>query len=132
MGSAHRASDCKAYSMACFRPIYAITLLLFILVEVISDEHSLPGSSHPKEIEGLSLSPRDSSGYRWCSPRCDVSRHPQCCYNPVCRRKRARGRGCSWHPYLEAPPDLTLGSCSDSQSPLGNTNVPKQGEVSQS
>ena len=33
---------------------------------------------------------------------------------------------------LKLLPDLTLGSCSDSQSPLGNTNVPKQGEGSQS
>ena len=33
---------------------------------------------------------------------------------------------------LKLPPHLTLGSCSDSQSPLGNTNVPKQGEGSQS
>ena len=68
------------------------------------------GSSQQTQIDGLSLSPRDSSGYRWCSPRCDVSRHPQCCYNPVCRRKRARGRGCNWHPYLEAPstPDIGI------------------------
>ena len=62
------------------------------------------GSSHPKEIEGLSLSPRDSSGYRWCSPRCDVSRHPQCCYNPVCRSKKPLG--CVWHLYAGANPDM--------------------------
>merc|ERR1712004_245119 len=99
----HRASDCKAYSMARFRPISATTLLLYVLVEVIS------GSSQQTQIEGLSLSPRDSSGYRWCSPRCDVSRHPQCCYNPVCRRKRARGGGCNWHLYAEAPPTPDIG-----------------------
>ena len=37
--------DCKAYSMPRFRPIYAITLLLFVLVEVISDEPSLTGEA---------------------------------------------------------------------------------------
>merc|ERR1712107_875370 len=93
-----RLTACLAFDQ------YMRQRFLFVLVEVISDEHSLTGSSHPKEIEGLSLSPRDSSGYRWCSPRCDVSRHPQCCYNPVRRRKRARGRGCDWHLYAEAPP----------------------------
>ena len=58
-------------------------------------------SSIPK-LESTGVS--DSSGYRWCSPRCNVSRYPQCCYNPVCRSKKPMG--CVWHLYAGANPDM--------------------------
>merc|ERR1712004_384039 len=111
MGSTHRASDCKAYSMPRFRPISATVVLLLVLVEVIS------GSSQPKEIEGLSLSPRDSSGYRWVR-RVVMSRDTLSAATTLCAEERGQGVGDVIGIFmLKLPPDLTLGSCSDSQSP---------------
>merc|ERR1711973_154534 len=93
------------HSMSRFRLISATALLLLFLLEVISGSCIWPpidsSSSIPK-LESTGVS--DSSGYRWCSPRCNVSRYPQCCYNPVCRSKKPMG--CVWHLYAGANPDM--------------------------
>merc|ERR1711872_651454 len=73
------------------------TLLLLVLVDVISGN-----SVQWKQMADHLSSPQDSSSYRWCSPRCNVSRYPQCCNNPVCQKKRP-GR-CGWHKLLKPDP----------------------------
>ena len=57
-----------------------------------------------KQMANRSSSPRDSSSCRWCSPRCNVSRYPQCCNNHVCQKKRPGG--CGWHKFLKPEPDF--------------------------
>ena len=52
----------------------------------------------PETRETRSVSTKPSSAFAWCSARCNVWRHPGCCYNPVCRRKRKRA--CRWMNFL--------------------------------
>merc|ERR1712004_772707 len=107
MGSAHRASDCKAYSMARFRPISARMVLLLVLVEVIS------GSSQQTQVDGLSLSQNPNPDGLSLSPRDSLS-----AATTLCAEERGQEVGDVIGIFmLKPPPDLILGSCSDGQSP---------------
>ena len=49
----------------------------------------------------LSLATLPSRHFKWCSAKCNVWRHQQCCFNPVCYRKsRSHKEACSWFNYL--------------------------------
>ena len=58
----------------------------------------------PFEEETTSRRPRwsaatlPSSAVKWCSARCNVWRHKECCLHPTCRRRRSRA--CGWMNYL--------------------------------
>ena len=71
---------------------------------------STPVSSGSSESSGSSGS--GSSGppmFRWCSVRCNVRRHNQCCCNPVCRLRRPRV--CRWINYLRQGKILKIHLC---------------------
>ena len=86
------AFNCCSQQFCCFWS-------LLIWCQVNSNLYSaiigcnLSGSCHRKYIGRDSPSARSSTSYRRCAPRCNVRRYPDCCYNPVCLKKR---RECNW------------------------------------
>merc|ERR1712004_396044 len=111
MGSAHRASDCKAYSMARFRPISA-------RMEVLNRGKKTASLCHKIQFQMASHchpeTPVVTDGVR----RVVMSRDTLSAATTLCAEKRGQGVGDVIGIFmLKLPPDLTLGFCSDSQSP---------------
>ena len=49
---------------------------------------------------GDSQSTGSSSDFRWCSPRCNLRRFPECANNPECRRKRPKAEATKLHTFF--------------------------------
>ena len=65
-----------------------------------SGDCEMPFEQETNQIESRrwSAATLPSSAFKWCTRRCNVRRHPGCCYNPVCRRRKRKA--CRWMNYL--------------------------------
>ena len=63
----------------------------------------------------------------WCTPRCDVMRHKECCFNPTCLARRRKY--CQWILYLGGSAGISSGGSSGSSSSYGDNQMIKTCEV---
>ena len=59
------------------------------------------------ETEGSPQVTQNSSGLKWCSPSCPVLLNKECCFNPICKKKRQEA--CRWTDYLKPKNTNTKG-----------------------
>jgi len=77
------------------RLVWAIVGLILVLIGLNS------------ETEGSPQATQGSSGLKWCSPSCPVLKNKECCFNPICKRKRQEA--CKWTDYLKPENTNTKG-----------------------
>merc|ERR1712004_232717 len=86
-------ANTDARKMSRFQLASVTVLLLLVFVELVS------GQPQRRCVRGrnYSSSTRTSANYRWCSPRCNLRRFPQCANNPECRAKRPNAEATKLH-----------------------------------